>query len=633
MFILILKVISLYLFSTPNEFKMQQPSNADLKISMKTKTLGTRNASASIPPSSAFSNDLENLIQIKSVLNNLPYSCIIEIIPPTDIDWVYYAALDSKGTKLFYKSEYPTEILPSFSIYDLNTDEATIQFVCWPVKNEVIGSPSYFGPISLNPNLTLGTYDLEVEFKKPADIQLFQQVKPLIEKHYGKVALPGIVKIEEANHDVYLPSLNIIKLSKHRNNLIHELIHAARKQLLFANKAYKFDEETEIIEEFFAEGLSNMIKDDLNLMPNNYLKEGAVYGSTLGYNYDFRIKDKALVSQNLQSSWGGILTLENSRYFLASETFHKIAIEYFLKTGQYFAKDFNQLYFNHVKHTLENPSRTLFFNLCEALLPMVECTPTKDWLASKLLFNAKIIKGVKIFMHINDYYTAREWLGITHISLYETFANGSEWVNGNERYSMNGKTVKVELIHVATGQIEHVKEYQIPHYENGFGSIKLYFHHLAVSQDTEYFQRQDKASNIESFGIKIGTGLYQIRLSAENITKSYYRIMGQAMFDNKDKIMIANPFKTGKDVNFQLLHINKKGVETFVDTHEFSELLGVAEVPFINNKNCEPGILHIMVNGGGLQQNFQRNIGYGGDYGGHQFLIGSERKAFLAPKV
>jgi len=109
--------------------------------------------------------------------------------------------------------------------------------------------------------------------------------------------------------------------------------------------------------------------------------------------------------------------------------------------------------------------------------------------------------------------------------------------------------------------------------------------------------------------------------------------MGETMFENKDKIMIANPFQTGDDVNFQLLHINKEGKETFVNTHEFSELVGVAAVPFINDQNCEPGILHIMVNGGGLQQNFQRNIGYGGHHGGHQFMIGSGRNAFLAPTV
>jgi len=419
-----------------NAVSQMKPSNADLKISMKMKALEFQTTSASIPLASAPAEDLENRIQIKSVLNNLPYSCIVEIIPPENIDRIYYAALNSKGNRLFYKWIYPTEVLPSFSIYDLDTEETEIQFVCWSTKNNVVGNKSYFGPIKVNPPLQLGTYDLEVAFENPADLQLYQQVKPLIEKHYGKVALPGVVKIEEAEYDVYLPSLNVIKLSKNRNNLIHELIHAARKQLLFANKAYQFDEETEIIEEFFAEGVSNMIKDELNTMPNDYLQKGAVYGSTMGYNYDFRIKDKALISQNLQSSWGGILTLENSRYFLASETFHKIALEYFMKTGQYFAKDFNQLYFKHVKHTLENPSRTLFFNLCEALLPTVESTPTKDWLAAKLLFNAQNIKGVKIFMHLNDYITAREWLGITHISLYETFANGSDWVNGNERYNI-----------------------------------------------------------------------------------------------------------------------------------------------------------------------------------------------------
>lgn len=607
-----------------------KPRNAELKISMK--TLGSRDTSESIQPNGTSPKDLENVIQIKSVLNNLPYSCIIEITAPKNIDKIYYAAINSKGAKLFYKSEYPTKILPSFSIHDLNTTEKEIQFVCWPVKNNKVGSPSYFGPITLSPPLQLGTYELDVAFEKPEDQQLFQQVKPILEKHYGKVALPGKVKVVDDNHDVYLPASNTIKLSANRNNLIHELVHVTRKQLLFANKKYKFNEETEIIEEFFAEGLSNMIKDDLNLMPNNHLKAGAVYGSTLGYNYDFRIKDEALISQNLQSSWGGILTLENSRYFLASESFHKIAIEYFLKTGQYFAKDFNQLYFDKVQNTLEAPSKELFFTICEHLLPIIEGQATSNWLASKLLFNAKIVEGTKIFMYINDYYTSREWLGISYINAYETFANGSDWINGDERYNMNGKTVKVELVHLASGQIEYSEEHKIPDYKNGFGSIKLYLHHLENSQDVAFFQKQDKTNKIPSIAVKVGSGLYQINLTMGNHSKSYYRILGSCMFENKDKIMVANPFQTGENINFQLLHCNKEQKETFVATQPFSELIGVTEIPFIKNKNCEPGILHIMVNGGGLQQNFQRNIGYGGDYGGHQFLIGSGQEEFLSPK-
>ena len=208
-------------------------------------------------------------------------SCIVDIIPPEGIDFVYYAALDSKGKRLFYKSEYPGKPIPSFTIHELDTEDEEIQFVCWPVKEQVVGSPTYYGPISVHPPFYLGTYDLEVEFDKKSDQALFDKVKPLIEKHYGKSALPGKVKVVEAPNDVYLPSSNTMNLSANRRNIIHELIHANRKQLLFANKKFKFDEETELIEEFFAEGLSNMIKDELNLSPNEYLQKGAVYGLSL----------------------------------------------------------------------------------------------------------------------------------------------------------------------------------------------------------------------------------------------------------------------------------------------------------------------------------------------------------------
>ena len=83
--------------------------------------------------------------------------------------------------------------------------------------------------------------------------------------------MPGSVKVEEAPSDIYLPSSNTIKLSADRRNLIHELIHANRKQLLFANNKFKFSQETEMMEEFFAEGVANMVKDELNLQANDCL--------------------------------------------------------------------------------------------------------------------------------------------------------------------------------------------------------------------------------------------------------------------------------------------------------------------------------------------------------------------------
>ena len=244
-------------------------------------------------------------------------------------------------------------------------------------------------------------------------------------------------------------------------------------------------------------------------------------------------------------------------------------------------------------------------------------------------FNAKIERGVKLFMHINDYYTSREWLGITSINLYETFSNGSDWINGEEIYKMNGKTVKIELIHLSTGQVTYEAAHKIPKYDNGFGSIKLYFHHVENSPDVKFFMKQDKERKIASTPIKVDSGLYEIRLTAEGIVKSYYRIMGEIMLDNKDKIMVANPFLIGEDAKLSMIHFNKNGEKTLVPSEEFSNLICTVDVPFIDNKNSEPGLLFLRVNSGGLRQNFQRNIGYGGNFGGHQFLIGAETADFL----
>jgi len=605
-----------------------EPRNTELKISMKMLDAQEAAKTSNVPKASAIPEPNKNL-RIKRVVNNMPYACLIELFPMEGIDWIYYAVLDSKDKRLIYKSEHPTTILPAFSFHDLDTEEKEFRIVVWPVIGTEIGNPTYYGPLPINDAFFLGVYDLQVDFEKQSDIDLFQQLKPLIDKHYGQAALASLVYVQENSHDVYLPSLNTMRLSPDRRNLVHELIHASRKQLLFANKKFKFDEETEMIEEFFAEGLSNMIKDELNLQPNTYLQEGAVYGSIIGYNYDFRITDPSLITQNLQSSWGGILTLENTRYFLASEAFHKIAIEYFITTGKYFGKDFNRLYYDIVQRDLIDPDKEMFFAICEQLMPTVEAKPTRQWLADQKLFDSAIEPGEKIFIDINDYYTPTEWVGITSINLYTTFDNGSDWLDGNNRYNMNGKRVKVELMNIATGQIEYSHEHAIPQYPNGFGAIKLYFHHEPNSAGVAHFQRQDVERNITSSAIKVNSGLYGIHLTSENASRSYYRMMGDCMFKSKSKILIANPFQCCENAAIRLVHHNREGKKTVVNPLSMNKQVCSIEVPFIKDNNCEPGILQIQVNAGGILQNFQRNIGYGGKHGGHQFLIGAEPNNFL----
>ena len=101
------------------------------------------------------------------------------------------------------------------------------------------------------------------------------------------------------------------------------------------------------------------------------------------------------------------------------------------------------------------------------------------------------------------------------------------------------------------------------------------------------------------------------------------------MFEARDKIMISNPFTKGIPTKIQLTHINRDKEKTVVPAQSLENHLAVFDVPFIKDKNCEPGILQIQVNVGGFCQNFQRNIGYGGPYGGHQFLVGADLNDFL----
>lgn len=572
-----------------------------------------------------FQNETDTIV-IERIINNLPFSCIVDIACPPGISFVYYAALDSKGEKLFYKSERPSDLLPSFSKEDLKTQESTFTFVCWPVTNGLIGKETKVGPLPINNSLQIGGHDLEVAFEG-ADEILFQQIKPLIEKHYGKVALPGPLKVVPQNYDIYIPAKNIIKLSSNKRNLIHELIHASRKQLLFACKCGKYDESTEMIEEFFAEGVANSIKDELNKTPNNHLDPNSVFGSTMGYNYDFRIKDEALITQNLQSSQGGMSQLENARYELASAAFRKVSLEYFIKKKRFFGKDFNEIYYSKIQYNKVEPSKEMFYEICQKLISNIEGLETKKWLDNQKIFDCKIVPGEKIFMDFQDYPMHDEWIGICQVYNYETFANGSDWIMGEKKYNKNGNEIFVEVRDLSSPNIIFSKAMNISNRHNAFGYLKLYFYHKENSPGLAHFSKQDQDYNCPHEIIYVPTsGIYEIKISTRNSVKKYIKIMGQTMLENRDKFLFAFPemnHLTSLEVNFT----NKQGASKYYSKGNFTaDKLCTLAVPIISNKNCEHGILDIKITEQGRKTfKLQRNIGYGGSHGGQQFLIDTPR--------
>lgn len=568
-----------------------------------------------LSPTTPLSAPPEKLVQVISVTNNLPYSCIAEIKRSKEVDAVHYAIVAADDKRLIYRVVPENNIIPSFSIYDLDTSDREVMLVVWPVIDGVEGEPVYSGPIALHTGRKLGTYDLEVDLKGE-DLALFKKIKPLIEKYYGKAALPGMVKIQPDTHDVYIPDHNVIHLSPSKHNFIHELLHANRKQLLFANKNFHFDETTEILEEFFSEGVSNLIKDELAADT-----DGLVYGSTLGYNYDFRIEDNALITQNLQSTWGGIRTLENSRYFLGSEAFHKIAMEYQLLTGRFFGKDFNKLYYEHVEKHMMNPDRELFFSLCEHLVPVVEGTPFREWIAKQKLFYCTNIPGEKLFMAIRDYYTSDDWLGVGRINFYETFPNGSDWIDGDKKYNKNGALVNIQVVRMHDGKVCYQEDQPIGDLQDGFGHIQLYFPTKENTPVLNHFTQYDDIAQRNYAVIPVEAGLYEIILTAGTHRKRYYRILGDIMVHHRDQLILATPLH-GLNTTAQVTHRTISGKETILDPQPFHNRLCILTAPFIQNKNCEPGFLTIVIDDGFQQTTIQRNIGYGGDYGGHQFWLG-----------
>ena len=585
------------------------------------------------------SRSITQEIRVMNVINNLPYGCIVEVEVSAEVDRVYYALQESRdfNTQLFYQWDYVpatepvteagTKIfrLPAFSAHKFYSTQQELWFMCRPAHEtaegeDVLGAPIFYFPIQNHKTQQLGGYDFEVDFKG-ADVQLFQQVKPLIEKHFGKSALPGKVKVVYTDHDIYIPSTNTIYLSEGKRNLIHELLHANRKHLLFASEAFRFNEKTEVIEEAFAEGIANMIKDELNQQPNTHLEEGQVYGSTFGYNYDYRIQDRALITQNLQSTWGGILTLEHSRYFLGSEAFHKIALEYYMKEGKYFGKEYNTLYYDIIERTQINPDKELFYSISEQLMPTIEQKPCREWLDQQLVFNSEIIPGEKLFMHLTDYRLSDQWLGICKINLYETFRNGSDWEYGVRRYRKNASPVDIKVTHVPSGKIFFDSTIRIPLYEGGFGTIKLYFHHRPIENGLDFLLEQDDNLNLQYETIPVTSGLFKIELTSRRATKTYYRLLGDCMFEHRDQLLIGCPKRDDRNRTIQLVHENKMGQKTYLSSQRFTNQICAFQAPFIKDNNCEPGILQMIVTENGQTRTFQRNIGYGNADGGHQFWL------------
>ena len=137
----------------------------------------------------------------------------------------------------------------------------------------------------------------------------------------------------------------------------------------------------------------------------------------------------------------------------------------------------------------------------------------------------------------------------------------------------------------------------------------------------KHFEHQDKANRYSYESVQVKTGLYEIELTNGYTVKRYYRIMGSIMDKAKDKLLIGTPL-SGSNTTVTISHTNKKRKVTKLEPQPFKNRLCVVEAPFITDKNCEQGLLNIQVDNGYSKHSFQRNIGYGGTYGGHQFWLG-----------
>jgi len=585
------------------------------------------------PSASADSGEIKALddskrICICDITNNLPYSCIIELDIPENVNTIYYAA-QTKDHKHFFKAAIVKpgkHKLSSFSVHDFDEPVKNFTFKVWGLHDgtvETNPSTMYLGYPSANTEI--GNYDLQLKGLDRDDTHLIStEILPILYKHYGKSALPSITTVEYADRDVYIPSKDQIILSPSKHNLIHELLHCSRKQLLFSSKDYRFNDTNEIIEESFAEGIANSIKDEMFQD-----KPEIVYGSTMGYNYDFRIQDESLASTCLQSTRGGILNLELARYYLGSEAYAKLAMSYWKKTKKYLGRDFNKEYYNRVKNAGINPTREMFIDIMSDLVTNVEDEPINQWLDRNPIFRAKFFPGNKIFMSIQDYYIHKSYLAIMSINVYETFPNGSDWAYGDERYSKNGDKIHMEIEDLE-GNILSSKSYVVPEYPNGFGTVKIYCYGSQTDESMKQINRsldhlveQDVTFSQISHIVPIDyDGLCKINIYYKELVKTYYRIIGNIMDRGKDAIIVATPnIADGNHLgcSWESVNYNRDEGKSFIFPNKIIKNGCCILTNHLsdNFRNSSPGILTIV----GESERYTRNIGYGGRYGGHQILL------------
>ncbi len=597
--------------------------------------------------------------KIVEVQNNLPYSCIVrfELKDPMSVDWVYYAVTSVMDGEAVLKlsKKYIFQALGkherstiSFAVdaLPLKEGEKEIVLSLWSMKDNKNGTVVQ-QKLKTNNVQKLGKYDTRFSFKKdsgfaPEQIAAYQEkfrfLLPLVEKVYGKSALPATIEIGRTQRiELYVPSRNTLSLKDETENLVHEWIHAQRKQLLFAcDKNWCYDENTEMMEEMFAMGASVEV---IHLAMQS--EEGKVFfppnkrhNSILGWDYDFRI-NKNLITTNLQSSQGG-MELDLERYQLVQVAYEKLNVAYQQAHQGYFSHTFNTVYYALLEQDQNlRPTKELFYQIIEQLLPKVEGLPARKWLDQQELFDCRILKGVKTWMYAYNYFLHSEYICNLKFYLYETFENGSEWAQGKKLHSLNKEKLQIKITNLSSGTTHFNSTLPLtpsvnpPDYQN-FSSVRINLTTKEVLADSYLIQlakyNYDYDNRIQTINLSIQeSGLYQIEIhnATHNVTQKYYRILGNTVQENRGCLFIAFPhLKKGR---VSIRHSRMEGViEGAFDNYLYIVKAGFCGMTdeVRNIRHSLPGTVYIDLKdeAGRVLQQFVRNIDLGNQDGSYMFL-------------
>lgn len=472
----------------------------------------------------------------------------------------------------------------------------------------------------------------------PTNIQTFvNRVIPIIRDVIGHPAKNDTLTfVKDARYlgtNIYIPDEHAVYSSFTSFNprlLVHELVHAWKgKNILAADENWNYNPTLSGFEESMAEGIAYIVMNKYHLdFPNDTIASPQIYDSINGHDYEWRNLYQ-LITEDFWSDSGGMgLALE--RYYTGSAAIIKMWIE----DPNVFKKFYRFYYLFLNRNRLVTPTRELVINIFDKVMGDVEGEDIRDWIDKQRIFDCEIQTGNKVFNKRLDRLYTEEYAVFNEFYYYETFDTGSDWFKANDMggfdfYNKNGSIGEIKIKNLSTGVFVWEQDVQIQPILNPpvlyqYGSVRL--HITSINVNDSYIST---LTSPNTYNVQVAEkGLYEIFVSFDNHTESYYQVLGHHLANFKGVYGCVKDLKRGF-VKFSHSEVEGEVILPIQD-HVFSGATDFTAIDdfVLNTVNSVPGVVTIE-----LLNNFQqsmgsckRNINYGDETGSQFFFF--ERSNF-----